>query len=134
MADKKPPEEKPQRGHKHPDRYQADLEPSRMAGQNIGARRPEEEPRTRRASDIKEMSRLLRDFTEDELEEIPVLEAGERLEQGATYLDLADPRREPFTAVGGMNATPEHLYVPRTLVPYPYWNRLLGLEDPQRPQ
>jgi hypothetical protein len=59
-----------------------------------------------------------------------VLNAGARLQQGATYVDLAaDPRHE-FTATGDMSAGDDHAYAPKDRVPYEIWNRLLGEEKP----
>jgi hypothetical protein len=118
---------KPQYEPKHPPQYEADLNPNRMAGQNIG-----EQERTWSASDIKELTRCLQDFTMDELREIRVLQPGARLEQGATYVDLKDPARKPFTALGSQVAGPDHWLIPKAEVPYPYWNRLLGIEEPTR--
>ncbi len=115
---------KPQEVRKHPDAYQRDLNPDWMAGQNLRERAEDVEPRVRNASEIKEISRFLQDFDVDELREIPILPTGARLEQGATYVNLRDPAREPFTATAEMAARDEEWLVPKNEVPYPYWNRL----------
>ena len=59
----------------------------------------------------------------------PVLPAGSRLEQNATYIDLRDPDRQEFTAMSGMEAGPDTWYVPKSEVPYELWNRLLGVRN-----
>lgn len=116
---------------KHPDRYARDLSPNRMAGQNIGHEAAGDRTYARTAAEVKELTRNLEGFTLDELREIPVLKAGARLKQGATYLDLKSGG-EPFTATGDMEASRDNFYVPKAETPHPLWNRLLGYETPQR--
>lgn len=122
----------PQRERKHPEEWAGDLEPDHMAGQNIGEMAAEREKGLPTAYDVKEVHRSLRGFTDDDLKSIPVLPEGSRLQQGATYLDLSDARREEFTATGDMEAESGKRYVPKDEVPYPIWNRLRGIEDPER--
>ena len=86
----------------------------------------DEEPGSIAASDVKDAVNILRDFDMDELREIPVLEYGARLKQGATYVDLHDPARKPFTAEGAMIAEIDQLIIPKAETPYQYWNRLIG--------
>lgn len=119
----------PQAERKHPGEWEDDLSPDRMAGQNIGI--PHELPT---AHDHKELHGMLSDFTSDELREIPVVRPGERLHQGATYLDLSgsEGARREFTATGGMQAEEGELLVPKSEVPYTLWNRLRGIDDPKR--
>jgi hypothetical protein len=119
---------KPQARHKHPDAYEHDLNPRRMQGQNIGAQSTALDPLTRYASDIKELTVQLRDFKLDELREIPVVPAGERLQQGKTYVDLRSPERKPFTATGAMVAGADQLFIAKSEVPFEYWNRLVPPE------
>lgn len=97
----KTPQTKPQTEQKHPPEYEQGLNPQHMAGQNIGEREP-----SRPASEIKDMTRCLQDFTLEELLEIPVLEPGARLKQGATYLDLRSPSREPRAGRCGVPTAP----------------------------
>src|SRR5437764_11474482 len=88
---------------KHPDRYQADMNPDASKGLNyglVGLHPEKNNPRT--AFDVKEAHRRLRDYTDDLLKQIPILPAGSRLEQEAAYLDLADPARGEFHATSGM--------------------------------
>lgn len=118
---------------KHPPKYQQDLNPEAAAGINYGSVGPhpeKDDPRT--AYDVKEAHQLLADFTDDQLKQIPILPAGSRLEQGATYLDLAVPDRKEFTATSGMEVGPDSLIVPKSEVDYQLWNRLRGVTDPSR--
>jgi len=120
---------------KHPPEYQKDLNPDAAAGINYGGVGPhpeKEEGAHRTAYDVKEAHRRLRDFTDDQLKQIPIMPAGSRLEQDATYLDLADPEPREFKATSGMEARPDHLLVPKSEVDYQLWNRLRGVTDPAR--
>lgn len=123
---------RPQNEQKHPPEYQADLNPDHMAGQNVGNVSADRETGLRTAYDVKPLHRSMQGFQDDELKRIPVLPEGERLQQGATYLDLRDPERGEFTATGEMSAEPESAITPKDRVDYPTWNRLRGIDDPQR--
>lgn len=114
------------------DEWQHDLNPNDMAGQNTGLETtlPEKEAPT--AYDIKELHQHLQNYSDTELKRIKVLAQGTRLKQGATYLDLNNPEREPFTAMGGLEVGPENHYVPKTEIDYELWNRLIGINDPER--
>ena len=127
-------QDKPQLEKKHPDEWERDLNPNRLAGQNIGEHGVDDDPGHVFAADVKYLVTRLQDFTMDELREIPVLRAGTRLLQGATYVDLRDPARPVFTATGEMSATANNWFVPKSETPYQYWNRLIGIEDVQRTQ
>ena|SRR6185437_9453696 len=74
----------------------------------------------------------LRDLTDEQLRAIPVLPVGSRLRQGATYLDLNDSQRRPFTATGAMIAGESNYYVPKDNIDYTLWNRLIGITNPER--
>jgi hypothetical protein len=65
---------------------------------------------------------------DDELEQVPVLPPGTRLEQGATYVDLTDPEPHAFTARGDATALPSNAYVPKDGIPAEIWNRLIREE------
>jgi hypothetical protein len=94
-------------------------------------RHPEVHGRT--AYDLKDLHRQLADlFTDDELQQIPVVPPGSRLEQGSTYVDLRDPARREFKARADMVADDYHWYVPKHAVPYELWDRLVGKTDPER--
>jgi len=123
----------PQTELKHPPEYMADLNPDYMAGQNVGERSANLEQIVRNAYDHKDVHRSLSsDFTDDELRSVSVLNPGQRLQQGATYVDLHASQREEFTAMGNMVAGDDNWYVPKNETPYPIWNRLIGIEDPER--
>jgi hypothetical protein len=121
---------KPQNEAKHPDEYQRDLNPSHMAGQNIGGDL-DRELGMRTAHDIKDLSRGL-NLSDDELRRVHVLPDGERLQQGGTYLDLRDRARGEFTASGDMAAGEGNAYVAKDQVSYDTWNKLRGIDDPRR--
>jgi hypothetical protein len=67
-----------------------------------------------------------------DLKQIPVLPAGSRLEQDATYIDLAAARPSEFTATANLEAGSGQSIVPKSEVPYQLWNRLLGITNPAR--
>jgi hypothetical protein len=100
-----------------------DLRPNRLAGQNVGERIDSE-----LAAVMKELTQTFPDFTEDELVQIPIVREGARLEQGATYVDLKDPERKPFTARGDMQAASGAWLVPKADLPHEIWNRLIGYQ------
>lgn len=99
-------------------------------GQNIGPGLTEREVPLPTAYDVKRIHRALDDFRDDDLKQIPILPVGSRLQQGATYLDLAADRPEEFKTTGGLTAEPGHYYVPKDRVPYEIWNRLIGEPKP----
>ena len=118
---------------KHPPEYQRDLNPAAAAGINyrlVGPHPEKHNPPT--AYDVKEAHLLLIDFSDDQLKQIPILPAGSRLEQDATYINLIDPHRAEFTALANMVARPDDLIVPKTEVDYQLWNLLRGETDPVR--
>lgn len=119
-------------GEKHPEPWREDLNPDAMAGQNIGTAGPHPELDARTAYDVKALHRRLVDFTDDELKQIPVLPQGSRLEQEATYIDLRAEQPVEFTARGDEEAGPQNWYVPKAVVPYPLWNRLLSVRNLER--
>jgi hypothetical protein len=121
-----------QTGEQHPEEYRRDLNPRANEGQNLGVTGPHPEKSARTAFDIKELHNRMREFADADLAQIRVLPVGSRLEQGATYVDLNDPARREFTATGEQTAGPENYFVPKTEVPYQLWNRLLGVENPER--
>src|SRR5687767_2067055 len=117
---------------RHPVEYQRDLNPNAMAGQNLGTAgsHPEQQARTMR--DVKELHTRYRDWSDDDLQQVPVLPAGSRLEQGATYVDLNEPGPREFTATGDMQAAARQCIIAKSSVPYEMWNRLLGIENTRR--
>ena len=115
-----------------PDEWQQDLNPNPMAGRNVGLEGSHPEKDAPNASEIKELHSLLEGYTNNELKQIPVLPQGSRLEQGAKYIDLKNPERKEFTAMGNMEAGADNWYVPKTEVDYQLWNRLTGVQNPER--
>ena len=99
-------------------------------GQNTGPGLTEREMPLPTAHEVKGVHRRLRDLPDDELKQIPILPVGARLQQGATYCDLAADRPEEFKSTGAVTVEPGHFYVPKDRVPYETWNRLIGEEKP----
>lgn len=115
-----------------PDQWQKDLNPDPMAGQNIGIEANEIDRYDQTAEDLKELRDRLNQFSKAELKQIPILKTGTRLKQGAVYIDLNDPSRQEITAMGDMTAEENNLFVPKSEVGYMLWNRLIGVENPER--
>lgn len=122
----------PNPGEQHPESWRQDLNPDANAGQNVGLLGPHPELDADTAYDRKEVYRYLDGFADDELKRIPILPTGSRLEQGTKYVDLRDLSRHEFTAMGGMEAGPDNLYVLKSSVDYLLWNRLIGVLHPER--
>jgi hypothetical protein len=121
-----------QPGDQHPEEWRGDINPDRLAGQNVGPASSGQEKLTRTAYDVKEVHRRLRGFTDDMLKQIPILDEGTRLQQGATYIDLDDPDAREFTGMGDMEVGPDSYIVPKDEVDYQLWNMLIGVENPER--
>jgi hypothetical protein len=113
-----------------PEDFQRDLNPDPLAGQNHGLHRSGDSGPS--AYDMKDVHQLWRGLSNTDLKQIPVLEEGTRLEQGATYLDLNDPQRGEIRALGNMEAGPTNRYVAKSAVDYQLWNALIGVETPER--
>ncbi|SRR5579883_1208388 len=113
------------------DNFDEDLRPDNFAGANAGLR-SEPPDIGLRASDIKEMHDRLADLTDDELRNIVIVPLGERLEQGARYIDLQHLERGEFVATADMVADEDHYYVPKNHTDYVLWNRLRQVNNPAR--
>ena len=61
-----------------------------------------------------------------------IVPEGTRLEQGAVYFDLRHPDQGEFKALGDMSAGPDNYYVPKKETDYVLWNRIMGVETPER--
>ena len=84
------------------------------------------------AADDKILHDRLPELTSNELSRLQVLEAGARLEQGGTYVDLNRLAEGPFKALGGHEATEDNRYVAKRDTDYELWNRLVGeARDPE---
>jgi hypothetical protein len=115
----------------HP--YRQDLDPDSLEGENYGTRGPHPEKAAgHTAYDVKDVHRALDGWEDDDLRQIPIMPTGSRLEQGATYINLSEDEPSEFVAWGDMTAGPEDRFVPKSEVPYPLWNRLIGVQDPER--
>jgi hypothetical protein len=112
----------------HPDEYREDLNPQYAAGQNEGPTWHQ----TRTAHDVKELHQRWSDLRDDELKQIPILNEGERLEQGAVYFDLRHPERGEVRARGDMSAQPGNWFVPKAQLDYRLWNLITGVGAPER--
>jgi len=118
---------------KHPEPYQQDLNPDASKGINWGLAGPhpeKENPRT--AKDVKELHNLLSDFPDDELQQIPVLPAGARLEANATYMNFRESDPREFTAKGDEELGENDLVIPKAEVDYQLWNKLTGVTNAAR--
>ena len=111
--------------------YDEDLRPDNFAGANYGLR-SEPQDTGLRASDIKELYNKLADLTKDELRSIVIIPEGERLEQGAKYIDLLHLENDEFAATADMVADENHYYVPKDRTDYVLWNRLRQIDNPAR--
>ena len=100
-----------------------DLRPDNFKGANYGLL-SEPQDIGLRASDIKELHDSLPDLTEAELRSIVILPLGERLEQGAKYIDLLDLERGEFVAMANMISDEDHYYVAKKQTDYVLWDRL----------
>jgi hypothetical protein len=114
------------------DDFDVDLNPETMQGQNLSPAGVHPQKRARTARDVKEVHARFRDWLDSDLEEIPVMPEGSRLEQGATYIDLRDEQPTEFTATGGMQVESGRLVVPKSDVPFEIWNRLIGVKNVMR--
>jgi len=121
---------KQQEKRKHPDPWQQDLNPNPLAGQNIGQQSDAAIEAEWTAFHLRKRGLDLGGVNDEELKQVPILNEGERLQQGATYVDLKHPPMEEFTARGDMTAGPDNAYVPKDRVPYEVWNRLIGERKP----
>ena len=121
---------KQQARQKHPDEWQQDLNPNYLAGQNIGLDSEQRETAELTAFHLRKRGHDLRGLDDNDLKQVPVLAEGTRLQQGATYVNLADEKASEFTATGNMTAEPGDAYAPKDRVPYEVWNRLIGEPKP----
>ncbi len=80
------------------------------------------------ATDDKELHEQLPELTNDLLGRLSIVNAGTRLEQGGTYLDLNARERGPFTALGSQEAEANNRYVAKKDTDYELWNMLVGEE------
>jgi len=122
----------PRPGAQHPDQWREDLNPHPLAGANSGPATEEPFQSGRTVYDVKDLHRRWRDLPDHELKQIIVVPTGTRLEQGATYIDLAIASPEEFTATADMQAEQSNCYVAKSETDYELWNRLIGVTTPER--
>lgn len=122
----------PEQNPKEHDEFYSDLHPEPEAGINVQGVSPHPGKSGHTAYDVKDAYDLLPGFHDSDLRRIPILPAGSRLLQGATYIDLRDPKRREFTASAQTVAGDDNLYVPKDDVDYQLWNRLIGVKNPER--
>jgi hypothetical protein len=85
---------------------------------------PAEKSATTAAIDDKHLVRLLADLSAEDLRQISVIMPGSPLRQGAAYIDLADPSRREFRAMGSAHAETEQRLVAKDDVDHELWHRL----------
>ena len=117
-------------GTNEPEHFDRDLRADPYSGHNFG-------PGSRHqgmasAYDVKDLNRELPNLTDDELKQLPVVQEGAQLEQGAVYFDLNNPGRGEIKARGDMVAEPGTRLVPKSDVDYQLWNALIGVDNPER--
>jgi hypothetical protein len=121
---------KQQEKRKHPDDRQRDLNPNHLAGQNIGPASDARVAESGTAFHLRRRGARFEGLDDEQLKTVPVVAEGERLQQGATYVDLNDEPRQEFTATGDMEASDDNAYVAKDRVAYEIWNRLIGERKP----
>lgn len=119
---------------REPDEFDRDLRSNTDEGINhsqLGANPDQSAPN---AADLTELRRLLPDWRTDELRRLVVLQPGDRLEQGAVYIDLRHIFRGEFTANKPEDVGPPDLYlfIPKQQTDYLLWNKLRGVDNPER--
>ena len=82
------------------------------------------------AADDKGTRAVVHDLDGADLKALSVLTVGTRLDQGSTYVDLNDPGRTPFTAMGDQEADDDNRYVAKRDTDYELWDRLVGHVPP----
>jgi hypothetical protein len=114
-----------------PEDWDRDLNPDGHAGRNAGPEDAQAEKEAPAAADLKAVHRRYHWLTDEALGRIPILPEGTRLKQGATYIDLMAAEPTEFTALGDMEATRHHWYVPKREVDEDLWRLLLHGETRQ---
>lgn len=78
------------------------------------------------ARDVRAQHRVLQDFSEAELAQIPLLAEGDRLVRFKEYLDLHNPARANFRAEGTEAVRPGQRIVARSDIAPAIWERLIA--------
>jgi len=106
------------------DSFTHDLNPQPEAGFNYGDLGPDT-TQGRPAADYKDLVERLNWLRKDELEQLPIVPEGTRLEQGKTYIDLMDLEKGEFTGMANQIAPHGSKLVAKDAAPYELWNKLL---------
>lgn len=123
----------PAHGSQHPDEYREDLHPEAGRDDNVPPAEAGARP-YQTAHEAKDVHDRLSDLNDEDLKRIPIVEAGTRLQQGATYLDLASDDPGEFTATAELQAGESQRLVAKDQVDHELWNVLAGHSDrPPRP-
>jgi hypothetical protein len=123
-------QQKPQARQKHPDEWQQDLNPGRLSGQNIGPQSVTATISDVTAFHLRKRGAHLNGLDDNDLKQVPLVAEGVRLQQGATYVNLAGDAAREFTATADMTSGRDDAYAPKAQVPYEIWNRLIGEPKP----
>ena len=83
----------------------------------------------RSALDVRHDHRVLHDFGTEALRQIPLVPEGTVLSRRAEYLDLHDPARADFRAIGDEVVRPGQRVVARSAVSPALWQRLIEACD-----
>lgn len=97
----------------------------------ISADEREELPRQKRRSalEVRHEHRVLHDFGTEALRRMPLVPEGASLSRRAEYLDLHDPARADFRALGDEIVRPSQRVVARSEVSPEVWGRLIEACD-----
>lgn len=79
-----------------------------------------------RAVDDKAAHGQFPELTADQLDQLVFVDSGTHFEQGATYVDLEDETRQPFTALASQSAEAGQRIVAKRDVDHEVWNALVG--------
>jgi hypothetical protein len=112
-----------------PDEYDEQLGQNDRAGQQGGP----DHAASRTAYDMKALHRRLDAIPDNLLKQIPVLDKGTRLKEGAAYLDLAHPEQGEFRGMNDMIVEPRSCVVAKNMVEdYELWNLPRGERNAER--
>jgi hypothetical protein len=97
----------------------------------ISGDEPAQHPRQERRSalDVRHDHRVLHEFGTEALRQMPLVPEGARLSRRAEYLDLHDPARADFRAIGDEIVRPGQRVVARSEVAPDVWRRLIAACD-----
>jgi hypothetical protein len=115
-----------------PARADHDLRPPGDADQHYGEIPIDRVAHERTAADVNNLYPRLSQLTRDQLRSIPLLDAGTRLQEGKTYLDVRQLDKGEFFAGVGQVVRPGDEIVAKHQVDYQMWDSLSGQAEPSR--